>query len=118
MMSDNVKDFAYYAEAAERVIDTIQDDWPTVDVAATAAIAQVFATLACGAPEPQEARQISCEQAHPQYGAYHPEGHTNRAQAKCIAGIQNTDNFQHAHTCELTIFHTAKHTCVCGTEWS
>lgn len=53
-MSDDVKDFRYYAGAAERVIDTIQDDWPTIDVAATAAIAQVFATLAAGAPKPKQ----------------------------------------------------------------
>lgn len=61
-MSDDVKDFAYYAGAAERVISTIQADWPTVDVAATAAIAQVFATLATGAPEP-DAQRMDIHQA-------------------------------------------------------
>lgn len=50
-MSDDVKDFAHYANAAERVIATIQDDMPTADVAVIAAIAQVFATLATGAPK-------------------------------------------------------------------
>lgn len=50
-MSDDVKDFYHYANAAEQVIATIQDDMPTADVAVIAAIAQVFATLAAGAPK-------------------------------------------------------------------
>lgn len=50
-MSNGVKDFAHYADAAESVIATIQDDMPTADVAVIAAIAQVFATLATGAPK-------------------------------------------------------------------
>lgn len=50
-MSDDVKDFAYYASAAERVIATVEDGMPAVEVAAIAAIAQVLATLAAGAPK-------------------------------------------------------------------
>jgi hypothetical protein len=52
-MSDDVKDFAYYAGAAERIIATIEEDTPSADMVATAAIAQVFATLATGAPKPE-----------------------------------------------------------------
>lgn len=63
-MSDDVKDFAYYAGAAERVIATVEDGMPAVEVAAIAAIAQVFATLAAGAPEPaaqkMEIHQADC----------------------------------------------------------
>ena len=51
-MSDDVKDFAYYADAAERIISGITEDMPVLDVAAVAACAQVFATLAAGAPKP------------------------------------------------------------------
>lgn len=49
-MSDDVKDFAYYADAAERILSGITEDMPVLDVAAVAACAQVFATLAAGAP--------------------------------------------------------------------
>jgi hypothetical protein len=44
-MSDDVKDFAYYADAAERILSGITEDMPVLDVAAVAACAQVFATL-------------------------------------------------------------------------
>lgn len=54
-MTDDVKDFRYYADAAERIISGITEDMPVLDVAAVAACAQVFATLAAGAPKRDQA---------------------------------------------------------------
>ena len=82
-MSDDVKDFAYYAAKVEEQLQfsmgrdleglktLISEEAKTRHIMR----ADVLARLACGAPKALTRQPVSCDEAHPQYDTYHPEGH-------------------------------------------
>lgn len=73
-MSDDVKDFTYYAAKAELALRSSKStslEGAKLDIGR----AEVYARLACGASKAPAKQPVSCDEAHPQYGTYHPEGH-------------------------------------------
>ena len=74
-MSDDVKDFAYYAAKVEETLALIPELVSADGKRLCVAKADVYARLACGAPKAPTKQHVSCNEAHPQYDTYHPEGH-------------------------------------------
>lgn len=74
-MSDEVKDFAYYAAKVEETLAIIPDLVSADGKRLCIAKADVYARLAAGAPKSPEIKRISCDSAHPEYDTYHPDGH-------------------------------------------
>ena len=134
-MSDDVKDFAYYANAAERVIATVEDGMPAVEVAAIAAIAQVLATLAAGAPKLTDnhcpERLLSFPEGAGSRPCIHPAGHPSRHETadgilfygvnedrpESVCASNKAGGNDHKHKCELRTYHSDEHACACGTGW-